>query len=134
MSRYLPSTLLVLLALAPGAPAVMCPVAMVSGTGARDGITITFRNQTKSPIRRLEFRCAVVPSGRKTTPGACVESNALFYPGGEYTVNYPYPGGVPRPVMVTVQSVLLMDGFTWKPTKHDVCRGLKITPRKSPHT
>jgi len=132
MSRRVPFTIGILFALAPAIHAVMCPVAMVSGAGERDGISVTFRNQTKLPIRRLEFRCAVATGGRKAQTGSCQERNALFYPGGEYTVRYPYPGGVAKPVIVTVRSVMLMDGFVWKPTKHDVCRVLRIGSPKAP--
>jgi len=130
MWRRLSFTFGILLFVSPAVNAVMCPVAMVSGKGEREGIAITFRNQTKLPIRRLEFRCTV--AGQKIQTGACLERNALFNPHEEYTVQYPYPGGVPRPVTVTVQSVLLIDGFTWKPTKHDVCRVLRISPPKAP--
>lgn len=117
---------LILLLPALSALAVKCPVAMVSANGDRDGFSVIFRNQTKLPIRRLEFRCTVAG---KVHPGACTERNALFYPGGEYTVTYPYPAGKPRALTVTVQSAMLMDGFIWKPSKHDVCRTLRITPR-----
>ena len=74
--------LLVVLAAAGSAQAVKCPLRIVSGAGGTDGIAITFRNETKLPIRRLVFRCMAAPSGRKTESGTCVERNALFYPGG----------------------------------------------------
>jgi hypothetical protein len=34
-----------------------CPVMLVSGAGAQDTISVTFRNLGKLPIRRLEFNC-----------------------------------------------------------------------------
>lgn len=131
MRRALSFTVGVLLAMVPTANAVMCPVRMVAGKGDRDGISITFQNQTKLPIRRLEFRCTAASAGRHGSAGSCVERNALFYPGGEYTVSYVYPGGKPGMVTVSVAKVLLMDGFEWKPTKHDSCRALRISPPKS---
>jgi hypothetical protein len=108
-----------------------CPVMMISGAAERDNIVLTFRNSGKLPIRQLEFSCTPEqgpPAGRS---GQCREANALFYPGMQYTVRYPYPGGARGNVTVAVQSVTTSDGFVWKPSKKQPCRILRIVPRKS---
>ena len=61
----------------------------------------------------------------------CREDNALFYPGTEYTVKYPYPDRTPRPVLVSLKSVMTSDGYMWKPSKNDGCRTLTLEPRAS---
>ena len=114
------------LGLALGAYASICPVMMVSGVGERDQIELTLRNVGKLPIRRLEFTCT---SGGRT--GVCREGNALFYPGMQYTVRYPYPGGKRGVVTVAVKSLTMANGFVFKPSKKQPCRTLRITPGKS---
>jgi hypothetical protein len=104
-----------------------CPVMIVSGVGESDGIVLTFRNSGKLPIRQLEFSCTSQPSQHNSN--ACREANALFYPGMQYTVRYPYPGGNAKTVTLAVKSVTTSDGFTWKPTKKQPCRTLRIVPR-----
>jgi len=105
----------------------VCPVMLVSGAGEPDGIVLTFRNSGKLLIRQLEFRCTEPGSSRDSH--ACREANALFYPGMQYTVRYPYPGGHPKTVTLAVKSVTTSDGFMWKPTKKQPCRTLRIVPR-----
>jgi hypothetical protein len=108
-----------------------CPVMLVSGTGDADGIVITFRNTGKLPIRELEFNCTVAGAqAGKGQRARCREGNALFYPGMEYTVRYPYPGGIRRAVAVTVKSVSQSEGFVFKPSKRQPCRTLRIAPER----
>ena len=123
------SAVLILQASATGS---VCPVMLVSGTGERDAMVITFRNAGKLPIRRLEFNCTPVRghSGKRLRR-PCREENALFYPGPEYTVRYPYPGGRAEPVVVSLRSVKLSDGTVWKPSKRQPCRALRIVPLKN---
>jgi hypothetical protein len=99
---------------------------MVSGSADGDQIVVTFRNAGKLPIRRLEFACA---SGGRT--GICREGNALFYPGMQYTVRYPYPRGKRAVVTVAVKSLMMANGFVFKPSKKQPCRTLRIAPGKS---
>ena len=106
---------------------VVCPVMIVSGVGESDSIVLTFRNPGKLPMRQLEFSCKSSPSQRDSN--ACREANALFYPGMQYTLRCPYPGGRAKTVTVAVKSVTTSDGFTWKPTKKQPCRTLRIVPR-----
>ncbi|HTC95339.1 MAG TPA: hypothetical protein VK699_17975 [Terriglobales bacterium] len=109
-----------------------CPVTLVSGTGDVDGISITFRNAGKLPIRRLEFNCTLVRAqAHKSQSIPCREENALFFPGTEYTVKYPYREGTPRPILVSLKSATSADGYVWKPSKRLPCRSLKIHPRKT---
>jgi hypothetical protein len=105
-----------------------CPVLLVSGTGDHDGITVIFRNIGKLPIRRLEFNCRPLhaQSGRVQS-GSCSEQNASFIPRVQYTVSYPYPGGKPGPLLVSLRSAMFSDGHAFKPSKRDPCRMLKIT-------
>jgi hypothetical protein len=110
-----------------GAYASVCPLTIVSGTGEKDGIVLTVRDYGKLPIRRLEFRC-IGPTGKA---GACREENALFYPGMEYTLRYPYPAGKPGIVTVAVEDATMSDGFVWKPSKKQPCRQLHISPPKA---
>jgi len=109
-----------------------CPVLMVSGTGDRDGIAVTFRNLGKLPIRRIEFNCTPPRTQSRQTPrGQCAEQNASFVPRTEFTVSYPYPGGKSAPLVVSLRSVTFSDGHTFKPSKRDPCRVLKITPSRA---
>jgi hypothetical protein len=57
--------------------------------------------------------------------------NALFYPGMQYTVRYPYPGGVRGTITLAVKSVTMSDGFVWKLSKKQPCRALRIVPQQS---
>jgi hypothetical protein len=113
------------LGLAVGAYASVCPVMMVSGVVEGNDLVVTFRNVGKLPIRRLEFACT---AGRRA--GVCREGNALFYPGMEYTVRYPYPGNGRDVVTVAVKAVTMSTGFVWKPAKKQPCRGLRIAATK----
>jgi hypothetical protein len=62
---------------------------------------------------------------------SCREENAPFCPGTEYTARYPYPGGVRQPVIVSLKSVTLSNGYVWKPTKREPCRTLRISPGRT---
>lgn len=107
-----------------------CPVMLVSGMGDKDGIVLTFRNSGKLPIRRLELNCSLPGAATSARSMACIEKNALFYPGVEYTLRYPYPRPVPQ-VTVSVKSATLSDGYVWKPSKRQPCRVLRIRPSRS---
>jgi hypothetical protein len=54
----------------------------------------------------------------------------MFFPATPYEVRYPYPDGVPVPVLVSVKSVTLSDGYIWNPSKHQKCRTLRIVPKQ----
>jgi hypothetical protein len=109
-----------------------CPVTLVSGAADPDAIAVTFLNVGKLPIRRLEFNCIVVHAQtHKAERTPCHEENALFFPGTEYTVRYPYPDGIPRRVLVSLRSVTLSDGYIWKPSKRQACRMLRIYPGRT---
>jgi hypothetical protein len=107
-----------------------CPAVLVSGGAEQDGISVTFRNIGKLPIRRLEFNCDVMRArlGEPRRQLHCREDNALFYPGIEYTVKYPHPDRTPRPVVVSLKSVMTSDGNFWKASKSGVCGTLTIEP------
>jgi hypothetical protein len=108
-----------------------CPVFLVSGTGDRDGIAVTFRNLGKLPIRRLEFNCTPLRAqAHRVQGGQCSEQNASFVPRTQFTVNYPYSGGRPVALLVSLRSVMFSDGHTFKPSKRDPCRVLKIQPAR----
>src|SRR6266853_992372 len=82
-----------------------CPVNIVTTAAESDGIALTFVNKGKLPIRRLEFTCtAIYPQARAARTARCIEGNALFFPGPEYTVRYGYPGGKRQPVRVTLRN------------------------------
>jgi hypothetical protein len=108
-----------------------CPVMLVSGAGARDTISVTFRNLGKLPIRRLEFNCRRVNArAGKAERSHCYEPNVSFLPRTEYTLQYGYPDGK-GPVLVSLKSVMFSDGRTWKPSRRDPCRTLKILPPRT---
>jgi hypothetical protein len=117
--------LAICLALLQGLPARACPVMLVSGSGRAGAIDLTFRNRDRLPIRRLEFTCRVANATAKTAPVPCYEANASFLPGEQFTLTYGVPSGR-GPIVVSVKSVMFSDGRTWKPTKRDPCRVLKI--------
>jgi len=108
-----------------------CPVMMISGAAERDNIVLTFRNSGKLPIRQLDFSCTPLQAQLADRTNQCREANALFYPGMQYTVRYPYPGATRGSITVTVKSVTMSDGFVWKPAKKQPCRALRIVPGKS---
>ena len=123
-----PTFALLVLLLVPRAEASStCLITLISGTGEQNTINVTFRNTNKWPVRRLEFNCSLVGTRpNKADRAYCGEPNASFLPGAEYTVSYAIPGSVRAPVLVSVKSVTFADGRTWKPTKRDACRTLKI--------
>jgi len=116
--------LAILLALLPALPGRACPVMLVSGAGRAGAIDLTFRNRDKLPIRRLEFTCKMANSA-KSALVPCYEPNASFLPNGQYTLTYGVPSGR-GPVLVSVKSAMFSDGRTWKPSKRDPCRVLRI--------
>lgn len=121
----------VLLLLTPSAEASPCPLTLVSGEAERNVIVLTLRNAGKLPIRGVEFNCAPLhPRAKNAQAADCRERNALFFPGTTNTVSYAYAGRIPQTMLVSVVSITLSDGFVWKPSKHDTCRVLQITPRK----
>jgi TonB family protein len=103
-----------------------CPVLLVSGTGDRNHISITFMNMGKLPIRQLEFNCGPRNSGRNTADlPPCRENNALFYPGQAYTVDYATHGRSPN-IRISVSSVTVSDGYVWKPSRSQSCGTVTI--------
>ncbi len=109
-----------------------CPVTLVSGAADADAITVTFLNAGKLLIRRLELNCTLIHGQtHKAGRTPCREENALFFPGTEYTVRYPYPDGIRQPVRVSLRSVTLSDGYIWKPSKRQTCRILRIYPGRT---
>jgi len=96
-----------------------CPLTLVSCEGDRNAIVISFSNAGKLPISRLEFSCVATRRQAKhnqvhaTHAGICREENAMFFPATPYEVRYPYPDRVPVPVLVSVKSVTLSDGYIW---------------------
>jgi hypothetical protein len=109
-----------------------CPVTLLTGAADPGAFSVTFMNAGKLPIRRLEFDCMVANTqAHKAERALCREQNALFFPGTEYTVRYPYPGGIPRSVRVSLKSVTSSDGYIWKPSQRQPCRVLKIYPGKT---
>ncbi|HEY6968195.1 MAG TPA: hypothetical protein VJA94_03245 [Candidatus Angelobacter sp.] len=108
-----------------------CPVILVSGAGEADAFTITFMNRGKLPIRRIEFNCGPARGKvRKADQNHCIERNADFLPGNQFTVRYTYPGGKPSTMIVSLRSITLGDGHEWKPTKAYNCRTLRIQAKK----
>ena len=121
----------VLLLLTSFAEASPCPLTLVSGEADRNAIVLTLRNAGKLPIRGVEFNCAPLhPRAKNPQAADCRERNLLFFPGTTNTVSYAYAGRIPQTLLVSVVSITLSDGFVWKPSKHDTCRVLQITPRK----
>ena len=107
-----------------------CPVMLVGGVGDVDAIIVTFRNVGKLPIRDLEFNCFLARAAQPAQRMACREKNALFYPGMEYTLRYPYPRGTGQ-VKVSVKSATLSDGYVFRPSKRQSCRTLTISPGRT---
>lgn len=131
-NRTTPTFALWLLLLVSRADAAStCLITLVSGTSDQNTISVTFRSNNKWPVRRLEFNCSLAGTrANKADRAYCGEPNASFLPGAEYTVSYAIPGSVRAPVLVSIKSVTFADGRTWKPTKRDLCRTLKIKRAK----
>ena len=103
-----------------------CPITLLSGAGDATSIAITFQNAGKLPIRQLEFNCTPVQRQPHKGQHTCREANALFFPGMQYTVSYPYPRGVPERMRVSLKSITLSNGYVWKPSQRQPCRVLRI--------
>jgi hypothetical protein len=54
----------------------------------------------------------------------------LFFPGMQYTVNYPYPAGVAERIRISLKSATLSNGYVWTPSRRQVCRVLRVDPKK----
>ena len=107
-----------------------CPVNIVTTAAESDGIALTLVNRGKLPIRRLEFTCtAIRPHAGTARAARCIEDNAMFFPGPEYTVKYGYPGGRRQPVRVTLRNATLGDGYFWKPSRNQPCQVEAIYPK-----
>jgi len=127
MLNPLSLVILPMLMASPMDPNVACPVMLLSGSGEPNSISVTFRTMGRLPIRQLEFTCRKVDAKTgKAHAAQCYESNASFVPRSVYTVSYGIPGDAPGTVLVGVKSVMFSDGHTWKPTKREPCRPLKI--------
>jgi hypothetical protein len=75
----------------------------------------------------MEFNCTLADArAAKASPTRCYEPNASFLPRSEYTLNYAYPPGKRGPMLVSLKTVTFADGSTWKPSKKEACRLLKI--------
>jgi hypothetical protein len=131
MARARALAILMILVWASACAFGVCPVMMISGAAERDNIVLSFRNSGKLSIRQLEFSCTSLPSWTVERTNQCREANALFYPGMQYTVRYPYPDATRGSLSVAVKSVTTSDGFVWKPSKKQPCRVLRIVPRKN---
>ena len=104
-----------------------CPINLLGADGAANSISITFQNIGKLPIRQLEFACVPLQEPvHKEQRISCRETNALFFPGMEYTVSYPYPNGISGRILVSVKSITLSTGYFWKPSKNDRCGELRV--------
>ena len=104
-----------------------CPVTLVSAVFDAGAATVTFRNNGKLVIRQLELNCQLIhakAAKQEATP--CREENGLFFPGNEYTVSYPYQNPLRKPLLVSLRSVTLSDGYVWTPTKGEACRVITI--------
>jgi len=107
----------------------LCPVMLLSGTVEQNTLTITFRNDGKSPIRTLEFNCNQVDAeADKLNHIHCIEEKAHFLPGSENTVRYNGLDFKPVPVLLSVKRITFSDGSNWKPSKHTSCQALKVRP------
>src|ERR1700677_939978 len=58
----------------------VAPLPLVSGTGSRDSLSITFMNAGKLPIRRLEFNCKLI--GDRSDRIRCDEETPSFSRAG----------------------------------------------------
>ena len=104
-----------------------CPVVLLSGAATRNTISITFRNNNRYPLRRLEFDCRLVNDRTWTVQHVpCTQENALFLPHTEYTVSYSYMSGLHGPARVSLKRLTLSTGTTWKASPRVACRVLKI--------
>jgi len=127
MLNPLAVALLPMLMAPPMDPNVACPVMLLSGSGEPNSISVSFRTMGRLPIRQLEFSCKKVDAKTgKAHAAQCYEANASFVPRSVYTVSYGIPGDAPGTVVVGVKSVMFSDGHTWKPSKRETCRPLKI--------
>jgi hypothetical protein len=127
-SKAIPVVLLAVFLAPPADASSACPLTLLSGTVEPNGISVTFRNTGKLPIRWLEFTCKPVDAqGDKAHRAHCFETNASFMPETVYTTSYAF-SGVPGPVLVSVKRVTFSDGRNWEPSQRVPCRVLKLVP------
>ena len=109
-----------------------CPLTLIGGEIAPHSLTLSFWNTGKLPIRRLELNCTLVrEQAGKSQNIPCLERNALFFPGPEYSVSYAYAGNLPQSALVSLRSVTLSNGFVWKSSRRQPCRKLTIYSKRT---
>jgi len=132
MFRVIYIVMVATLCIPPANASNTCMVTMVSGAADGDGISVTFLDFGKLPVRRLEFSCAPTrPNTHKAKSTPCHAENGLFFPGIEYTVSFPRPGGLSRSLIVSLRSATLSDGYIWQPAPRERCRVLKLYSRRN---
>jgi hypothetical protein len=107
---------------------IACPVMLYSGKVDQGTVSIRFMNRGKVPIRQLDLDCGPL-QGQKARLFNCHTEAGVFYPGTSYALSFSYPGKVPRTIQVSLQTVLLPDGYIWTATQDQPCRPLKIVQR-----
>jgi len=135
MSKVIHLAILGMICLSLANASNTCMVTLVSGATDSGGVSVTFRNAGKLPIRRLEFSCTPIRGhAHKAQSALCHAEDGLFFPGTEYTVSYPCPTCSSQPLLMSLRSATLSDGSIWKPIAGQRCRVLKIYPRKNTTT
>jgi hypothetical protein len=121
---------LAICAFCPALAQIPCPVMLVSGSLRQDRVEVTFRNQGKLPLEELSFSC--VPALRQPSHGStCHTETGVFYPGLQYTFDFPYPGANKTRVLISVKEASQSSGATWNSrSSSSECHSLRITKGK----
>jgi hypothetical protein len=106
-----------------------CPLKLISGRTSSDGIHLEFRNTGKLPIQQFELSCVPVGVQSVRRP-MCHEQGGLFYPGGEYEMDFLYATPVPRTISINLRTARLSDGSFWMASRRQSCKALTVSRTK----
>ena len=117
-------------AICPALAQIPCPVMLVSGRLRQDRVEVTFRNQGKLPLEELSFSCS--PAPREPRGLTCHTETGVFYPGLQYSIDFPYPGANKARVLITVKEALQSSGAIWNSRSSSTeCHPLRIKKESS---
>ncbi len=110
---------------------IPCPITLISGDADQDSIRLSFMNKGKVPVQQLNLSCTP-PKDQTARGAACHTESGLFYPGMEYSLDFPYPGVAGRAIVISLRTARLAGGVVWTATPSQSCRALRILRKKKP--
>jgi hypothetical protein len=109
-----------------------CPIRLISGDADQDSVKLSFMNKGKLPIQQLSLSCTPRPMNQKTRDAICHTESGLFYPGMEYSIDFPYPAATRHTIAISLKTARLAGGVIWTSRPSQSCRTLRIPRKKKP--